>query len=133
MTDKALALFVEKFGEEPRASLYGLSSWNWLDKREGFLACHAILQTKIVVLVNMLEKANVKIDEQAARIAELKDGLRLYRDSHNVCLAGTPQGVCNKCRIADKLLPADKEPHPPHRQCGCPDCAPSFEPYDKDD
>lgn len=21
------------------------------------------------------------------------------------------------------------EPHPPHRQCGCADCAPSFEPY----
>lgn len=28
---------------------------------------------------------------------------------------------------APKAAPAQLEPHPPHRQCGCIDCAPSFE------
>jgi hypothetical protein len=27
------------------------------------------------------------------------------------------------------LAPPETEPHPPHRQCGCAECAPSFEPY----
>ena len=30
--------------------------------------------------------------------------LRTWRESHSYCVKGTPQGVCNKCRMTDDYL-----------------------------
>lgn len=42
-----------------------------------------------------------------ARCERLREGLRLYRASHNHCIATEPQGLCNKCRIAEAALSGD--------------------------
>lgn len=33
------------------------------------------------------------------------------------------------CTLIALKRAIESEPHPPHRQCGCTECAPSFEPY----
>lgn len=35
---------------------------------------------------------------------KLVAAVRLYRESHNTCIAAEPQGLCNKCQVAEALL-----------------------------
>ena len=41
--------------------------------------------------------------------SDLLEALRLYRASHNTCIEGEPQGLCNKCRIAEAAIRKAKE------------------------
>lgn len=34
-------------------------------------------------------------------LEELLGALKTYRESHNTCIKDSPQGLCNKCRIAE--------------------------------
>jgi len=83
------------------------------------------------------EAASVLI-RQADEIERLRDAkadiLALYGENNRlrqlaIAIEADSTEPKHRREWARELLTPNVEPHPPHRQCGCADCAPSFEPY----
>ena len=50
------------------------------------------------------------------QVEKLEKALRLYRESHNFCIEGEPQGLCNKCRLAEFALATGQGAKPTERE-----------------
>ena len=46
-------------------------------------------------------EANARLIAAAPDLLEV---LKTYRESHNTCIKDSPQGLCNKCRMAEEAI-----------------------------
>lgn len=58
-----------------------------------------------------------RLDDQARVIGRLWEAVILYRQSHTSCISTEPQGLCNKCRFAEKALSPAEPKEGPHWRC----------------
>lgn len=54
--------------------------------------------------ITKLAEAILKDYVRREEMEKLIEALKLYRESHNYCIEGSPQGLCNKCRISEDAL-----------------------------